>query len=131
MFMWFKIGWQYQFSRPLSVWWLDQVLIILFKSLCKFWCIKGVSKKLISSRFMTFGANGVSTFQRIRLGVTWKISNVGLHIPWGFIVWPIESVWQFRFCHICRWLVNLRVCFKPCTTIYPRALKGIWKSQNL
>jgi hypothetical protein len=31
---------------------------------------KGFTKKLIGTRFMTFGTDGVSTFQGIRLGVT-------------------------------------------------------------
>jgi hypothetical protein len=30
---------------------------------------------LISTRLMTFGTGGISTFQGIRLGVTWQISN--------------------------------------------------------
>jgi hypothetical protein len=30
---------------------------------------------LIGTRFMTFGTDGVSTFQGIRLGVTWQIYN--------------------------------------------------------
>jgi hypothetical protein len=37
---------------------------------------KGLTKKMICTRFMTFGVNGVFTFQGTGLGVTWQISNV-------------------------------------------------------
>ncbi len=47
------------------------MLIILLKSLCKALMHEGnVMKELIGNRPMTFGDDGVSIFQGIRLGVT-------------------------------------------------------------
>jgi len=50
---------------------LNHVLIILLKSLWKaLMHERGFIKKLIGNRPMTFGDDGVSIFQGIRLGVT-------------------------------------------------------------
>ncbi len=35
-----------------------------------------------------------------------------------------------QFYHICKWGTKLKVCFKLCTIIFLKALKGIWNLQN-
>jgi len=55
---------------------------------------------------------------------------VRLHIPWGCIIWLIEPTLWFKFYHICKWGTKLKVCFKLCTIIFLKALKGIWNLQN-
>ncbi len=53
---------------------LNHVLIILLKSLWKaLMHERGFIKELIGNKPMTFGDDGVSIFQGIRLGVTWQI----------------------------------------------------------
>jgi hypothetical protein len=64
---------------------------------------KGLTKDLIGEKLLTFITNGNLFFKALGWLLFGKFPMCGLHIPWGFITWLIESILWFRLCHICKW----------------------------
>jgi hypothetical protein len=85
---------------------------------------RNFTKKLIFSRLMTFRVDKVfqgtksSVIQQIFDG--WAPHVIGVHC----MVHKTNMVGQI-LSHL-QMVSNLRVYFRPCTSIFPRSLKDIW-----
>jgi hypothetical protein len=63
----------------------------------------GLEKDLIGKGLMTFGAMGFLFSKAPNQVLENKLLMVGLHIPWGCIIWLIEPTLWFKLYHICKW----------------------------
>jgi hypothetical protein len=106
---------------------LDNLTQILMQTLMHEGC---PMKNLISKWLMNFGADGIFVFQGTRSSVIIQIVNGWAPHFMGVHCMVHRTTLWFKFCHICKWWKKLKVCFKPCIIIFPKALKGIWNLWN-
>jgi len=64
---------------------------------------RGFTKDLISKKLMTFGANGVPSFQGTMLGVTKQIVDGWVPHSMGVHCMVHRTTLWFKFYHICKW----------------------------